>query len=164
MITAHNYRDIPCDNTDCSYIGYSHKNLTYHKIRFHGHGKKPTEFAHHTCPYSTCKVSFQFQTMLQRHLDVHENRVLSCNYCQFRNVVSVHMHKHLMDHFKIKNFICDICSSKFSTKHMFARHLRNVHGTDDFECVDCKFTTEKLGLFQQHRKSCKERLKHSRIL
>jgi hypothetical protein len=164
MISVHNYRDIPCDKTDCSFIAFSDENLTHHRTRFHGHGKKPVDFANHTCTFSTCKVSFAFPSQLRRHLDVHENRVLSCNYCPYRNAVSKELHKHLLDHFRIKNFACDICSRKFATNNELQHHHRIAHSTDDFVCVDCKFATTKLGAFQNHRTTCTERLKHSRIL
>jgi len=164
MITVHNYTDIPCDKTDCSYIAYSHKNLLHHQMRFHGHGMKPTEFANHTCPYPTCKVSFKVSSQLQRHLNVHENRVYSCNYCQYRNANTRELHHHLLEHFRIKKFTCDICSRKFTSSNLLTRHLKFVHSGDDFICIDCEFTTAKVGEFQKHRTSCKERLKHSRIL
>jgi uncharacterized Zn-finger protein len=164
MITVHNYRDIPCGKTDCSYIAYSQNNFAQHKIRFHGHGKKPVEFANHTCPYPTCKVSFLFPTLLKRHLNVHENRVLSCNYCPYRNATSYKLHDHLLVHFNIKNFECDICLSKFTRKNDLTLHQKRKHSNEDFFCVDCQFTTVKIDAFDKHRKSCKERLKYSRIL
>ncbi|CBY10937.1 unnamed protein product [Oikopleura dioica] len=164
MITAHNYRDIPCDKINCSYIAYSQKNLALHTIGFHGHGVKPTDFANHTCPYLTCKVSFRFPAQLRRHLNVHENRVLSCNYCLYRNVDSIKVQSHLMIHFQIKRFNCEICSRKFSTSAHLGVHHKRAHSTDDFVCVDCTFATAKRHTLYKHRKSCKERLKHSRIL
>jgi len=60
MITVHNYTDIGCDKTDCSYLAYSLKNLNHHKARFHGHGRKPTEFANHTCPYPPAKWGIHY--------------------------------------------------------------------------------------------------------
>jgi len=164
MITVHNFTDIPCDKPNCSYIAYSQKNFAYHNVRFHGHGKKPCVFANHTCPYSTCRVSFQFPTQLQRHLDVHENRVLSCYYCPYRNANMYEFNNHLLIHFRIKKYECDLCTRKYTTKNELTQHHKMVHSTDGFSCVDCNFTTTKIGAFQKHRSSCKERLKHSRLL
>ena len=133
-------------------------------MRFHGHGKTPIEFAHHACPFSTCKVSFDTPSKLQRHLDVHENRVLSCPYCPYRNANSYQIHDHLMIHFNIKKYECDLCPRKFTTNGELTLHHKREHSNEDFVCVDCKFTAAKLAAYNRHRKSCKERLKHSRIL
>jgi len=163
MIAVHNYRDVPCDKTDCSYVAYSDKNLTVHNIRFHGHGQKPVD-GDHTCPFPTCKVSFEQISRLQLHLNVHENRVISCPYCPQRNVNCYLLHNHLMTHFNIKKYECDQCPRKYKTKVHLTRHQKVVHSNEDFVCVDCNFTTRKIGTFDKHRKTCKERLKHSRIL
>ena len=163
MITAHNYRDIPCDKTDCSYVGYSYNNFTRHKAQFHGHGAKPTEFGNHPCPYS-CKVSFKFPANLKIHVDVHENRVFSCIYCQYRNVTFNMLQEHLLVHFDVKNFACNLCPSKFTNKSLLNKHILKVHTIDDFICVDCGFVAKKKSTLGSHRSTCKERLKFSRIL
>ncbi|CBY31507.1 unnamed protein product [Oikopleura dioica] len=78
MITAHNYRDILCDKTDCSFIAYSQKNLTFHTIGFHGHGRRPAEFANHTCPYSTCKANEKKKiamSIINRFTNILQNAV-----------------------------------------------------------------------------------------
>jgi len=82
MITVHNYRDVPCDKTDCSYVAYSDKNLTAHMKQFHGIGKKRVD-GDHSCPFPTCKVSFVSPSKLQLHLNVHENRLSTCHYCPY---------------------------------------------------------------------------------
>jgi len=164
MITAHNYTDIPCCKIDCSYVAFSQTNSKHHQSRFHGHGKKTTEYGTHRCPYSSCKVSFPDKSHLQVHLNVHENRVLSCNYCQYRNVGRDKLQDHLLVHFNLKNFACDICQSTFTTKKVLSKHKTIVHSTDDFICVDCGFAAQKFKSFRNHRSTCKERLKFSRIL
>ena len=164
MITAHNYTDIPCGKTDCSYVAFSNTNLKTHQAKFHGHGLKPTQYANNPCPYSSCKVSFRFPYKLQMHLNVHENRVLSCNYCQYRNVSSARLQEHLLVHFNLKNFVCDICQRKYKTNNILKRHKIVVHATGDFVCVDCGFVAPKARSFETHRATCKERLKFSRIL
>jgi hypothetical protein len=160
MITAHNYTDIPCDKTDCSYVAFSKKNLMHHKLRFHGHGKRPTEYGNHKCPKLSCNSFFRWPSDLRKHVDVHENRVLSCNYCQYRNANPNNLHDHLSVHFNLKNYKCDLCSSKFFKKKGLKLHLKVIHSTDDFVCVDCGFTSTKLSNYNMHRASCKERLKH----
>ena len=164
MITAHNYTDIPCDKIDCSYVAFSKTNSKHHQGRFHGHGVKPTEKGTHPCPYSSCKVSFPDKFHLQLHLNVHQNRVLSCSYCQYRNVCPTALHRHLLVHFNLKNFACDECPSKFTTSMRLNQHKKHLHTTDDFICVDCGFVVQKFRQLKTHRSTCKERLKFSRIL
>jgi hypothetical protein len=86
MISAHNYKDIPCDKIDCSYVGHSYKNFKRHQAQFHGHGMKPTKFGNHACPYSSCKVFFEKPAGLEKHLNIHENKLFTCSYCQYRKV------------------------------------------------------------------------------
>ena len=164
MITAHNYKSIPCVKTDCSYVAFSHVNLKIHQSKFHGHGKKPTEYGTHPCPYSSCKVSFRSPSDLDVHLNLHQNRLLPCSYCQYRNVAQRKLREHLLVHFNLRNFACDICPSKFTTKALLDRHKLAVHSDDDFICVDCGFVTPKFKSLETHRSTCKERLKFSRIL
>jgi hypothetical protein len=164
MKTVHDYTDMPCSKTDCSYIAYSNVNLNYHVARFHGHGRKPAERACHSCPYASCKVSFLTPAELLRHTNVHQNIVMSCRYCQYRTAAISSLQSHLKIHFDIRDWACDVCPLKFSTKQKLNIHKQGKHNTDDFICVDCGFITQKMGYFAKHRKTCKERLKHSRIL
>jgi len=164
MISAHNYQDIPCDKTDCSYSAFSHSNMKHHQSKFHGHGMKNTDFGDLPCPVSSCKASFRFPSHLNLHVDVHENRVQSCSYCQYHNVTHFKVHDHLLIHFNVKNFACDVCPGKFTRKGELTQHILKVHTTDDFICRDCGFVAKKHGRLQRHRSTCKERLKFSRIL
>ena len=163
MKTVHDYTDIPCDKADCSFIAFSTENFKRHKANFHGHGRKPTEYGNHPCPYS-CKVSFRKPSGLLKHINVHKNRVFFCSYCQYRNTNMRDLQWHLRVHFDIKNYACDICSRTFTNNDKLTIHKLNVHSTDDFFCIDCGFVAPKLKALRVHRSSCKERLKHSRIL
>ena len=164
MITAHNYQDIPCDKPDCNYSAYSHTNMKHHQSKFHGHGRKLTEYGNYSCPFSSCKASFQFRGKLQGHIDIHENRVHSCSYCKYRTVESKMLQEHLLVHFDLKIFACDICPRRFVSKLKLNQHKKILHTTDDFTCRDCGFVAKKLRSLRTHRATCKERLKFSRIL
>jgi len=164
MKTVHNYYDIPCEKADCSFVAYSEDSLRRHKQAFHGHGQKITDYGVHSCPYS-CKVSFRYPSQLERHVRVHQNRVVSCSYCQYRTVNHEDgLQTHLKIHFNIKDFECEICNKNFATRNKLMIHKLYVHNKDDFVCIYCKFTTSKERDFKAHRLSCKERMKHSRIL
>jgi hypothetical protein len=164
MINAHNYADIPCEKPDCNYIAFSRLNLKHHHGQFHGHGVRPTDFGKHPCPYSSCKVFFKFPAHLKAHLDIHENRLFSCSYCQYRTVKPALLQEHLLVHFHLKIFACDVCPSKFVSKLKLEKHKKVVHTNDDFICVDCGFVAKKWRSLRTHRATCEERLKFSRIL
>ena len=164
MISVHNYKDIRCDHVDCSFIAFSQKNLNHHKSKFHGHGKKPTEFGFNSCPYSSCKASFRFPAQLRNHLDIHENRIFSCNFCLYRCAERKSITDHLYLHFNIRKFLCQICSRAFHSQYCLTSHVKSIHSKEDFECIHCGFTAPKRSAFDKHRASCEKRLKHSRIL
>ena len=126
MISAHGYRDILCDQPDCSYIAFSQKNMSFHKVNFHQR-KQKVGFTH-PCPYDTCKYSFRLISEFRNHLNVHKNIVFSCNYCQYRSSQRKLLHDHLSHHFNISNFLCEICSRPFSEKCRLKTHMRTVHG------------------------------------
>jgi len=162
MKTVHNYTDIPCGKIDCSFIAFSGP-LTHHRSRFHGHGRKEVANARYPCPYPSCKVSFLKPSNLKNHLNVHENRVYSCSYCQYRNSNFSGLKEHLAVHFNLQNFTCDICQGSFNSKIKLDKHKFAAHSSD-FSCLHCTFSTSSLRILQKHTASCKERLKHSRIL
>lgn len=163
MKTVHNYYDKPCEKTDCDFIAYSEDCFKRHQNSFHGHGRKLDEYGKYSCPYS-CKVAFRFQNSLEMHINIHKNKVMSCQYCQYRSTNLILLQTHLKIHFNIKNFSCDICQQNFVNNKKLLNHKFAVHNIDDYVCVDCDFTTTKLHAFHKHRISCEERLKRSRIL
>lgn len=164
MSTVHNYKDIKCDKQDCLFIGFSQKNLNYHTATFHGHGKRPDEYGIHPCPYSSCKSSFRYRDGLQDHVNVHTNTVFSCSFCQYRCVKNFNLRDHLNNHFDIMKHVCEICSVKFVRKQDLQTHEKIRHSDTEFECTHCKFTSASFSAVKKHGLSCKERLKHSRIL
>ena len=164
MISVHDYKDIPCGKIDCSYIAFSQKNLNLHHSRFHGHGRKQTKDASLSCPYSSCKCAFKDSYNLRIHVNTHENNVFSCNFCPYRAVKYNNLSIHLKLHFNMLDVVCEICSRSFPTIGDLNKHKMKTHNTDGFYCEDCKFTCLKYAMYSRHRKSCTERLKHSRIL
>ena len=157
MITAHKYDDIPCEKPNCSFIAYSQKNLNYHTGIFHGFGKGINSKSAYPCPYPTCDKMFQWPSMLKTHIDVHENKRYSCNYCQFRCGSKKDLYNHLNIHFDIKTFVCDTCSKKFYNKSLLGAHTSRTHPNEDFKCVDCEYSSPTRKPFAKHRRICKKR-------
>ena len=54
----------------------------------------------------------------------------------------------------IEGTMCKICGSVQQTKHDIYRHIRNVHlKMKVFQCNDCDFATERIGLLKVHFKT-----------
>merc|ERR1712037_335235 len=158
MRTVHEYTDIPCGKPDCSYIAFSLQNLHNHQAMFHGHGMKQSKYAVYPCPYPSCKVSFVAPSQLQRHVNVHQNRVYSCSYCQYRNADMKCLKNHLNVHFDIKSYACDKCPLKFTSNDALNSHKYAIHNTE-FVCVDCGLEKSSIKTLKNHRLTCQERLK-----
>ena len=161
MIAVHHYSDIPCDRPHCGYIAYSQKSLNIHKIHFHGiPRRRPSKRAHVPCPYPNCKAYFEGNANLQTHLNIHENRGFSCNFCPYRIGTKRLISNHLNIHFNIRNYICDTCPRAFVNKDDLKKHHSIFHSTAGFDCVHCEFSASKINRLQDHTKICKERLKY----
>jgi uncharacterized Zn-finger protein len=157
MITAHKYADLPCQKPNCSFIAYSQKNLNYHSGIFHGFGKGVNAKSVYPCPYPTCDKMFQWPSMLKTHIDVHENKRYSCNYCQFRCGSKKDLYNHLNIHFDIKKYDCHICPKTFYNKSLLGAHISRTHPNEDFKCVDCDYSSPTRKPFAKHRRICKKR-------
>jgi hypothetical protein len=60
-----------------------------------------------------------------------------------------------MVHLKIKDFECDNCDMKFSTKGNLKQHIKQVHlKLKDFECKNCNYKCSDNGSLQRHSKRC----------
>ncbi|CBY39438.1 unnamed protein product, partial [Oikopleura dioica] len=116
MIDSHGFGDYPCDKNDCSYVAYSENTLRYHTSKFHGIGKRAASVDKlHRCKFSSCSYISPTTSALESHHRIHENRLLICQFCNVRSAKDTRMKIHLMSHFNIKPYVCDICSYPFSS-------------------------------------------------
>ena len=66
MIAKHNYKDIQCQEPNCTYLAYSQKSFGQHKARFHGTGSRNSNLRFdHACRYSNCSFSAKCDFLLQ---------------------------------------------------------------------------------------------------
>ena len=88
------------------------------------------------CSKSGCNSSFRFRYDLDRHNKIHDNDLDVCSYCPYRFIYSAHYIVHLKSHFRIRDYVCDQCDSKFTTEPMLNRHYQ-MHEGLSYNCLIC---------------------------
>ena len=89
------------------------------------------------CPKPGCKSTFQVSKLLELHNRIHENVLDVCSYCPYRYVEPAGYTRHLKLHFRIRDYECDKCDSKFMTQHDLNRHYQ-IHEGIIYNCLICK--------------------------
>lgn len=151
MIAKHNYKDIRCQEVNCTYLAYSQKSFGQHKARFHGTGSRNSNLRFdHKCRYSNCSFSAKCDFLLQSHYKIHENMLLPCFCCPFRTSDPKSIKNHMMSHFNLQSFECEICKRKFNTPSAIRTHERYNHAEMQ-KCEDCGQDFKTYGSFRRHR-------------
>ena len=58
-------------------------------------------------------------------------------------------------HDKIKDFKCDKCEYKTTTKHNLIHHIKSIHDNiKDFKCDKCEYKTTTKHNLKKHMKIC----------
>jgi len=152
MIENHDYGQFPCTKPLCKFEAYSPWSLNKHLKMFHG-SKNFSIYKHNfSCQY--CPFSSKDNVTLDRHVRIHENRLLKCQYCNYATVRN--LPEHIFHHFRIRNFQCDICEKTYLSKGTLTAHKREH--TRDFCCLSCNQLFERRHAFDKHVKNCKVRL------
>ena len=107
----------PCLKSNCKYVAVTSASLKMH-AKFHDEGRMKKSQGHfcHLCPNT-----FQGKCELNRHLDVHENRMKQCPFCKYRYPEGepVKLEQHLNTHFHMKPYQCPNCDKQFSAPESF---------------------------------------------
>ena len=69
-INVHDWGEYPCDAIGCNYIGFSRKNLAYHKGM---HGRSFDKRDLYPCNFPGCTASFSREGLLKIHQSIHTN-------------------------------------------------------------------------------------------
>merc|ERR1712137_704414 len=134
MVDCHNYGDYPCGAVDCNFVAYSKKCLNLHSRM---HTRRVEKVFWFKCPKRGCQSSFQFQSLLDDHLRIHNNDVRVCMYCPYRYAKYDHYQTHLRTHFEMREFKCDQCNAKFTTQSKLNIHYSRHEGLT-YSCLICK--------------------------
>ena len=101
------------------------KSLTRHTAM---HTRRHDKEFWYKCPKPGCKSSFQHPTGVDNHLRIHQNDLKKCMYCPYRYVTYQYYQLHLNAHFDIREFECDQCDLKFTSKNYLTRHYQKHEG------------------------------------
>ncbi|XP_065346542.1 oocyte zinc finger protein XlCOF6-like [Cloeon dipterum] len=134
------------------------------------------------CRHHGCKEYFKSKPKMVLHVNsIHKqdiNQVLfQCKHCEYFTTLEYNLRKHEQSRHKPKIFKCDNCDAKFGSKVLVNSHYKQYHtfyrckscGQDEAlkykaphrepsVCSRCKLRFECLGLYQSHRKGCKQTL------
>ena len=155
MTNEHAYGNYPCDKPFCQFVGYSTGCIRKHETMFHGEGRRvPSRKYSFPCKY--CPFHGKDNHVLEKHLRIHENRLIKCEYCNYTSANEQHTHEHILHHFQVRNHHCSLCETSFITKAGLKNHIR-IH-LKDFTCISCSESFETRKNYDHHVKSCKVRL------
>lgn len=147
-INAHQWGEYPCDAVGCYYIGYSRKNLAYHK-GMHGRSFDKTDL--YPCNFPGCTASFSREGLLKIHQSIHTNDLEGCEFCPYRFAEPKQYETHLKHHFKLKELSCDQCGLQFTTVGELNKHYQ-LHEGLIYACklCDSKYTASFRETMRHH--------------
>lgn len=71
---------------------------------------------------------FVFESKMNRHLKLHENRKHNiCSICGLGYVSKYDLNRHMTSHSTEKQFSCEMCPQRFSLEEKLRRHINVVH-------------------------------------
>ena len=84
--------------------------------------------------------------VLESHLNVHDNYLLKCYFCQLAGPVGqvVQVKTHILRHLSaIGPYKCNFCTDRFFRKRYLIIHENNKHDIveDRYRCENCDFKT-----------------------
>jgi len=86
------------------------------------------------CP--ECQKTFQNKSHLRNHLQrVHLGMKQACPDCG-KQVQDLHSHRQFV-HLKVKNFPCNQCDTRCTTRTALTKHVSSVHLDQRSECPEC---------------------------
>ena len=126
-----------CDQ--CEYSTNGRRNLYLHQKHKHN----SFEFSCEQCLYQT-----NFKSRLILHKEkYHKTGEDQCIYCEYKGTDLQDLKSHLSechtDHKEIsnQNHTCDKCPFKSKSKPELDRHIECIHGTKEYQCEHCEYTT-----------------------
>ena len=113
------------------------------------------------CTYEGCDYKSHKRQNLKNHINkVHLNVPIERNhYCDFcgknfsyKNSLDLHVVKH---HTNRKDFACNICDSKFSTRNDWRQHMEIHSDVKKYVCPFCGKGFKQGSVLYRHKLSCK---------
>ncbi|XP_065346058.1 zinc finger protein 91-like [Cloeon dipterum] len=178
---SHEKRKIPCESIKirCKCCPNGKLFSTVELWRQHMRRVHPELVA---CTHHGCKVYFRSKTKMIVHINschkqgINQDRYL-CKHCEYFTNKDSYLRRHEEAKHMPKIFKCDRCDAKFGSKLLVEWHYKKFHTFDKCKscgqdvslsykavhrrpsvCRGCKLSFECSGLYQSHRKKCKQTL------
>ena len=146
---VHNWKEIPCQFDNCNFVAYNVRTLAAHQTFFHS---KHRSFSSKdfSCNWVNCNSSFPSQANLQKHIRIHTNNLLECDFCPYRTNEIAEFKNHCRLHFKMFNYKCEYCEKRFVSKKQLNDHFGQYHTEETFTCHICKAYSDNRKKLQKH--------------
>ncbi|TKS92437.1 Zinc finger protein [Collichthys lucidus] len=108
------------------------------------------------CPYEGCSQVYVAISSYQNHVNlVHrKGRTKVCPHpgCGKKFYLSNHLHRHMIIHSGVRDFICETCGKSFKRKNHLEVHRRTHTGETPLQCEICGYQCRQRASLNWHMK------------
>ncbi|XP_020330927.1 zinc finger protein 653-like isoform X2 [Oncorhynchus kisutch] len=108
------------------------------------------------CPYEGCSQVYVAISSFQNHMNlVHrKGRTKVCPHpgCGKKFYLSNHLHRHMIIHSGVRDFICETCGKSFKRKNHLEVHRRTHTGETPLQCEICGYQCRQRASLNWHMK------------
>ncbi|XP_024127857.1 zinc finger protein 653 isoform X2 [Oryzias melastigma] len=108
------------------------------------------------CPYEGCSQVYVAVSSFQNHVNlVHrKGRTKICPHpgCGKKFYLSNHLHRHMIIHSGVRDFICETCGKSFKRKNHLEVHRRTHTGETPLQCEICGYQCRQRASLNWHMK------------
>ncbi|KAM7386269.1 hypothetical protein PAMA_009076 [Pampus argenteus] len=108
------------------------------------------------CPYEGCSQVYVAISSFQNHVNlVHrKGRTKICPHpgCGKKFYLSNHLHRHMIIHSGVRDFICETCGKSFKRKNHLEVHRRTHTGETPLQCEICGYQCRQRASLNWHMK------------
>ncbi|KAM9456695.1 zinc finger protein 653 isoform 2-T2 [Clarias gariepinus] len=108
------------------------------------------------CPYEGCSQVYVALSSYQNHVNlVHrKGRTKMCPHpgCGKKFYLSNHLHRHMIIHSGVRDFICETCGKSFKRKNHLEVHRRTHTGETPLQCEICGYQCRQRASLNWHMK------------
>ncbi|CAF93710.1 unnamed protein product [Tetraodon nigroviridis] len=108
------------------------------------------------CPYEGCSQVYVAISSFQNHINlVHrKGRTKVCPHpgCGKKFYLSNHLHRHMIIHSGVRDFICETCGKSFKRKNHLEVHRRTHTGETPLQCEICGYQCRQRASLNWHMK------------
>jgi len=140
----HHWKSHPCLEDNCKFIAYSSAALKQHS-RFHT--RKSSKHYDFRCTRAQCHTGFHRRLLLKEHENIHDNIQFECVFCPYTSVKIHDLAIHQRNHFKIRNYSCEICDKTFIKKSHLTGHYDQKHSNLTTKCPLCEKESTRQNIY-----------------